>query len=93
MKRKTEQYFRRGLRSPNHGILTRCYKEKKFKRYFLRKGFTALAKIILSNCSPELSVTVDIGHDSGTPVDPVYKSKGEFPFTGTIQKISFKVKS
>jgi arylsulfatase A-like enzyme len=35
----------------------------------------------------------DIGHDSGTPVDVAYKSKGEFPFTGTISKVSFHVKS
>ncbi len=35
----------------------------------------------------------EIGHDSGTPVDAAYKSKGEFPFTGIISKVSFKVKS
>jgi arylsulfatase len=34
----------------------------------------------------------EVGRDTGTPVDPAYKSKGEFPFTGTIQKISFTVK-
>jgi arylsulfatase A-like enzyme len=31
----------------------------------------------------------EVGRDSGTPVDPAYKSKGEFPFTGTINKVSF----
>jgi arylsulfatase len=34
----------------------------------------------------------DIGHDSGTPVDAAYKSKGEFPFTGTISKVSFMIR-
>ena len=31
----------------------------------------------------------ELGRDSGTPVDPAYKSKGEFPFNGTINKVSF----
>jgi hypothetical protein len=35
----------------------------------------------------------EVGHDTGTPADPAYKSKGEFPFTGTIQKISFTIRS
>ncbi|MEJ2195152.1 MAG: hypothetical protein P8X73_09900, partial [Ignavibacteriaceae bacterium] len=33
----------------------------------------------------------DIGRDSDTPVDPAYKSKGEFPFTGSIDKITFTI--
>lgn len=35
----------------------------------------------------------EVGRDSNTPVDPAYKSKGEFPFTGTISKVTFTVKS
>jgi arylsulfatase A-like enzyme len=35
----------------------------------------------------------EIGRDTGTPVDINYKSKGEFPFTGIINKVSFKVNS
>lgn len=31
----------------------------------------------------------EVGRDTGTPVDPAYKSKEEFPFTGTINKVSF----
>lgn len=31
----------------------------------------------------------ELGRDAGTPVDPAYKTKGEFPFTGTINKVSF----
>ena len=31
----------------------------------------------------------EIGRDSITPVDPAYKDKGQFPFTGTIEKVSF----
>jgi len=33
----------------------------------------------------------EIGRDSISPVSPDYKSKGEFPFTGTIEKIGFEV--
>ncbi len=33
----------------------------------------------------------EVGRDSGTPVDPAYKEKGDFAFTGTISKINFKV--
>ncbi|MGL6267216.1 MAG: hypothetical protein ACRC2O_04800, partial [Chitinophagaceae bacterium] len=31
----------------------------------------------------------EVGRDTGTPVDLAYKTKGEFPFTGTIKKVSF----
>ena len=31
----------------------------------------------------------EIGRDSITPVDPAYKAKGQFPFTGSIEKVSF----
>jgi hypothetical protein len=31
----------------------------------------------------------EIGRDSISPVSPDYKSKGSFPFTGTIEKIQF----
>jgi arylsulfatase A-like enzyme len=33
----------------------------------------------------------EIGRDSISPVSPDYKSKGSFPFTGTIEKIQFDV--
>ena len=33
----------------------------------------------------------DIGRDSDTAVDPVYKNKNEFAFTGKIDKVSFKL--
>jgi arylsulfatase A-like enzyme len=33
----------------------------------------------------------EIGKDTGTPVDPAYQSKGEFAFTGTINKVDFKI--
>jgi arylsulfatase A-like enzyme len=33
----------------------------------------------------------EIGRDSISPVSPDYKSKGSFPFTGTIEKITFDV--
>jgi hypothetical protein len=33
----------------------------------------------------------DVGRDSDTPVDPAYKSQGEFPFTGSIDKITFTI--
>jgi arylsulfatase A-like enzyme len=33
----------------------------------------------------------EVGRDSISPVDPAYKSKGSFPFTGTIDKITFEV--
>ncbi|MDR4494009.1 MAG: sulfatase-like hydrolase/transferase, partial [Nitrospirales bacterium] len=31
----------------------------------------------------------EIGRDSITPVDPVYKNKGKFEFTGKIEKVTF----
>ena len=31
----------------------------------------------------------EVGRDSITPVDPAYKDKGNFEFTGTIQKVMF----
>jgi hypothetical protein len=33
----------------------------------------------------------EIGRDSISAVSPDYKSKGSFPFTGTIEKIRFEV--
>jgi arylsulfatase len=33
----------------------------------------------------------EVGRDSISPVSPDYKSKGAFPFTGTIEKIQFDV--
>ncbi|HEY4285326.1 MAG TPA: hypothetical protein VGM62_19870 [Chthoniobacterales bacterium] len=33
----------------------------------------------------------EVGRDSITPVDPAYKDKGDFPFTGTIDKVRFDV--
>lgn len=33
----------------------------------------------------------EVGRDSITPVSPIYAESGAFPFTGTIQKIEFKV--
>jgi hypothetical protein len=33
----------------------------------------------------------EVGRDSISPVSPDYKSKGAFPFTGTIEKIRFDV--
>jgi hypothetical protein len=33
----------------------------------------------------------EVGRDSISPVSPDYKSKGSFPFTGTIDKITFEV--
>jgi len=33
----------------------------------------------------------DVGQGSDTPVDPVYKSQGEFPFTDSIYKITFTI--
>jgi arylsulfatase len=33
----------------------------------------------------------EVGRDSISPVSPDYKSKGTFPFTGTIDKITFEV--
>ena len=33
----------------------------------------------------------EIGRDSITPVDPAYKARGQFPFTGTIDKVSFEL--
>lgn len=34
----------------------------------------------------------EIGKDTGTPVDPAYRSKGEYAFTGTINKVDFQIK-
>ncbi len=34
----------------------------------------------------------EVGRDSITAIDPAYKDKGAFPFTGTIEKILFEVK-
>jgi arylsulfatase A-like enzyme len=34
----------------------------------------------------------EVGRDSITPIDPIYKDKGTFPFTGTIEKITFELK-
>ena len=34
----------------------------------------------------------EVGRDSITPVDPAYKDKGVFAFTGTIEKITFALK-
>jgi arylsulfatase len=31
----------------------------------------------------------EIGRDSITPVDPIYKDKGQFPFTGGIETVTF----
>ena len=31
----------------------------------------------------------EIGRDSITPVDPAYKDKGQFPFTGSIETVAF----
>ena len=33
----------------------------------------------------------EVGRDTGTPVDLAYKNKGEFPFTGTISKVTFRI--
>ncbi len=34
----------------------------------------------------------EVGRDSITPVDPAYKDKGDFEFTGTIEKVEFDLK-
>ncbi len=34
----------------------------------------------------------EVGRDSITPVDPVYKDSGDFAFTGTIENIQFQLK-
>lgn len=34
----------------------------------------------------------EVGRDSITPVDPAYKDKGEFEFTGDIEKLTFELK-
>ena len=34
----------------------------------------------------------EVGRDSITPVDPAYKDKGKFEFTGKIEKVSFELK-
>jgi arylsulfatase len=33
----------------------------------------------------------EVGRDSITPVDPAYKNKGKFEFTGQINEVKFKV--
>lgn len=33
----------------------------------------------------------EVGRDSITPIDPAYKSKGTFPFTGTIDRVTFEL--
>ena len=33
----------------------------------------------------------EVGRDSITPIDPAYKDRGAFPFTGTIEKVSFEL--
>ena len=33
----------------------------------------------------------EVGRDSITPVSPDYKNQGTFPFTGSIEKITFKL--
>ncbi|MGD9631993.1 MAG: sulfatase-like hydrolase/transferase [Pirellulales bacterium] len=32
----------------------------------------------------------EVGRDSITAIDPTYKDRGDFPFTGTIEKVSFE---
>ena len=34
----------------------------------------------------------EVGRDSITPIDPAYKDKGEFEFSGEIQKVEFALK-
>ena len=34
----------------------------------------------------------EVGRDSITPIDPAYKGKGSFPFTGNIEKVVFQIK-
>jgi hypothetical protein len=34
----------------------------------------------------------EVGRDSITAIDPIYKDKGAFPFTGTIGKVAFELK-
>jgi arylsulfatase len=33
----------------------------------------------------------EVGRDSITPIDPAYKDRGTFPFTGTIEKVTFEL--
>jgi arylsulfatase len=33
----------------------------------------------------------EIGRDSITPVDPAYRERGTFPFSGTIKRVQFRV--
>ncbi len=33
----------------------------------------------------------EVGRDSITPVDPAYKDKGKFPFTGKIDTVTFEL--
>jgi hypothetical protein len=33
----------------------------------------------------------EVGRDSITPIDPAYKDKGKFEFTGTVEKITFEL--
>ncbi|MEW4570670.1 arylsulfatase [Tautonia sp. JC769] len=34
----------------------------------------------------------EVGRDSITPIDPAYEDEGDFPFTGTIDKVMFELK-
>jgi hypothetical protein len=47
--------------------------EGKIKRTFFRHGLEPF----------------EVGRDSITPVDPAYKDRGVFPFTGVIDRIVF----
>ncbi len=33
----------------------------------------------------------EVGRDSITPIDPAYKDKGTFPFSGTIDKVTYQL--
>jgi arylsulfatase len=33
----------------------------------------------------------EVGRDSVTPIDPAYRDRGEFLFTGAIEKIVFRL--
>ena len=33
----------------------------------------------------------EVGRDSITPIDPAYKDRGTYPFTGTIEKVTFEL--
>jgi arylsulfatase len=34
----------------------------------------------------------EVGRDSITPVDPAYEDRGDFPFTGTIEQVTFELR-